>query len=158
MAKRGWIAFALVCALTAAAPRARANGRYPDATQLAVMPGNPDRIVLRATYGFLFTSDRGGHWNWVCEQGIGYGSMQEDPEIGITMNGTTVAGTAEGLTVSTDQGCSWSFARGGLANEFVIDLVVRPDAPNTVLALTATYDGTTDAGVSTYYSQVFIST
>ena len=59
-------AVSLVAALFVATPSARANGRFPGASQLVVDPSNDQRIVVRATFGVLQTTDRGATWRWVC--------------------------------------------------------------------------------------------
>jgi hypothetical protein len=160
---------ALACALLALslAPRpAQANGRYPAASQLVADPGDPNTLVLRSTFGILYTHDHGTNWDWICEKAVGYGGV-EDPTLGMTASGATLAAMFEGLAVSPGSpaqagvpttGCSWGLAGGGLAMQVVIDLVVRPDARDTALAITSTYSGATDAGDSLFVSQVFEST
>jgi hypothetical protein len=74
----------LVAALVIANP-ARANGRFPKANQLVVAPGAPDVMTLRTTFGVLYSSDRGEHWDWICESAVGYPpGTNEDPSIAIT--------------------------------------------------------------------------
>ncbi len=148
---------ALGAAIALASPAAHANGRFPAASQLIVAPTDPTFMVLRTTYGFLVSHDSGVTWDWVCETAIGYGSNVEDPPIGITANGSIVAGMQEGLGVSSNLGCDWHFVGGGLDKQPIVDVVVRPDAPHTVLALASKQTGTNDAGDPTYMTQVFQS-
>jgi len=146
-----WVA-SLVFAL--AGSSAWANGRFPMADQLVVSPSDASFMVLRATFGLLISKDGGATWDWVCEQAIGYGGTQ-DPAIGVLERSAIIAGTFEGLSVSQDLACNWAFAPDGLANQFVVDVVVRPDAPHSALALVqreavldrgARLFGTTDGG------------
>jgi hypothetical protein len=143
--------FALL--MLAFATPARANGRYPASTQLVVMPGAPSTLVMRMTFGLLVSKDSGATWDFVCERAIGYGSQNEDPMIGLTSNGSILAGTFEGLPVSPDTGCNWSFASGGPAGQVIIDLVVRPDNPHAALAMTSSYIG--EGGVDLYRTQLY---
>lgn len=106
-----------------------ANGRYPSAGQIAVHPADPNTIVVRATYGILLSRDKGTSWGWICEGAVGYGGI-EDPMMGITQNGALLAGIFKGLSASYDQGCTWSFAGGGLTDKFVTDLSVEKVDPS----------------------------
>jgi hypothetical protein len=119
---------------------ALANGRFPAAGQVVVDPSDPTRIVLRATYGLLQSTDSGQSWQWVCEQALGYNGV-EDPAVGVMQNGTIIAGIFEGLTQSPDRGCSWSFAPGALAGQYVVDTAVDPSNPSRAVAVTSTTVG-----------------
>ena len=44
---------AAVAAVGLWSPPALANGRYPNADMLVVDPGNPEHLLLRATFGTL---------------------------------------------------------------------------------------------------------
>jgi len=150
------IAVAALAAVAFAVP-ARANGRFPAASQLVAAPGDPSFLVLRTTYGLLFSSDAGVTWDWVCESAVGYGTNVEDPPVGITANKVVVAGMQEGLGVTTNKGCDWHFVGGELASQPIVDVVVRPDAPHTVLVLASKQTGTSDAGDPLFTSQIFQS-
>jgi hypothetical protein len=135
----------------------RANGRFPNASQLVVAPGDPDTLVLRATYGLVVSHDAGATWYWVCEDAVGYANGIEDPSIGVTAGGTILAGTREGLAVSPDTGCTWHFAGGALAGMPIVDVVVRPDAPHTALVLASKAAAAGDGGAPRFASQIFAS-
>jgi hypothetical protein len=138
-------------ALTFASPSARANGRVPAAHELVFSPTDPSFLVVEATFGLFLSQDTGAHFGWVCETAIGYPStLSWDPPIGITAT-SILAGTPSGVSVSTDQGCSWQFK----LNAQIVDIVVRRDDPHSALALASSYSGRTDAGESTYLTQVF---
>jgi hypothetical protein len=136
---------------------ARANGRFPSANQFVVAPSDPNTQVLRTTFGFLVTKDGGKNWDWICETILKL-SQQEDPAIGVTANGTILSGEFAGLMVSPDTGCSWSLAGAPLAGTSVVDLVVRKDAPHTVLAIASRFQSSDDAGNPTYATQILQST
>ena len=131
----GRLATLLVAAgLTLQPGAARANGRYPKADQLVIAADRPDFMVARTTFGFLISNNAGAHWDWVCERAIGYTGVQ-DPTLGLLENGTIIASLSEGISRSTDLGCSWGFAEADLSDSPVIDLTVRKDQPNSALAL-----------------------
>jgi photosystem II stability/assembly factor-like uncharacterized protein len=65
---------------------------------------------------------------------------------------------AAGLDVSTDLGCNWSCSGGPLAHQAIADIVVRPDAPDVVLAVTSTSIPTDGGATAQFQSQVFRST
>jgi photosystem II stability/assembly factor-like uncharacterized protein len=130
---------------------ASANGRFPAANQVVVAPSDAKTLLLRATFGFLLSRDGGGTWDWICEDAVGYAG-QQDPAVGVTAGGSLLSGSFEGLSVSLDGGCNWSFAAGGLQN--VVDLAVRPDTPHQAVAVTNAFAGSGDAG-NVYRTQVW---
>ncbi len=114
--------------------RAWANGRFPRADQLVAVPGQPERLVLRTTFGLLFSHDAGQSWDWLCEQAVGF-VRQEDPAVAALADGSVLAGLSAGLARSSDQGCSWRFADLSPANLEIVDLSVRPLEPASAVAL-----------------------
>lgn len=124
------LALALLCESRAAF----ANGRFPAAGQLVVDPSSPEHLVLRATYGILSSQDAGQRWDWICEEAVGYGGI-EDPSMGILANGTLLAGIFAGLALSSDAGCGWSFAGGELEGRFVVDVSVEKQDPSRAIFL-----------------------
>lgn len=116
---------------------ARANGRFPIADQLVIDPADPSHIVLRTTYGILGSTNAGANFTWMCEVAVGYGGAQ-DPAMGILADGTILAGVFEGLAVSHDRRCSWSFVGDPLKGEYVIDVSVHRDDPSRAVAITST--------------------
>jgi hypothetical protein len=138
---------------------ASANGRMPAANRIIFSPSSPNIVVVRATYGLLPSSDNGRTWAFLCEDALGLPQMAtEDPAMGLTASNALVTGLLSpgGIQVSRDNGCNWSCAGGLLANEAIVDIAIRPDAPDTIVALTSNpLSG--DAGGGTY-SQVFQST
>ena len=131
---------------------ARANGRLPTAHELVFSPSHPGFVVIEATFGLFLSQDTGATFGWVCEPAIGYpATLNWDPSIGITST-SVLAGIPTGVSVSTDQGCSWQVT---LTAQNVADIVVRRDDPHSALALASSYSGRTDAGDSAYLTQVF---
>jgi hypothetical protein len=124
-------------ALALSAGPVAANGRYPFANQLIVDPSDANRIVVRASFATLQSVDGGRTWSWICEGAVGYVST-EDPWLGVTSNGTVVAGSSQGLSLTTDRGCSWGFVGGELAKQHVVDLVVERNDPSHAISVTST--------------------
>ena len=120
-----FVAAALASSLTSR--DARANGRFPVASQLVVDPGDARHLFARTTYGMIQTTDGGATWQWVCEKAVGYAGTI-DPAVGIMGDGTTLAAVFDGLAISHDRACSWAFASGVLAKQFVIDVAIEPGA------------------------------
>jgi photosystem II stability/assembly factor-like uncharacterized protein len=137
-----------VLAVLLAPAAARANGRYPSATQIVVDRSNPARYAVRTTFGVILSSDGGTTWQWLCEDAMGITSTNADPTLGFTQAGTLIsADQGDGIARTNDFGCGWDIQsvvdheHGG----FFDDLVVRPDAPHTVLALASGHvNATTD--------------
>jgi photosystem II stability/assembly factor-like uncharacterized protein len=127
---------ALGCATTPA----RANGRYPLATQLVRAPNDASYLALRSTFGILETFDAGTNWFWICEQAAGYLDIQ-DPTLAMTADGTLLVGS-DTLRVTYDRGCT--FGAPVFPASSVTDLAVDPARPERVVALSATKG---DAGV-----------
>jgi MYXO-CTERM domain-containing protein len=144
---------------------ALANGRFPLSNQIVFSPTDPNVIVLRTSYGILQSRDNGCSWQYLCEDALGIPTGATlDPELGLTRNNTLVAAvTTElrekasylGLDVSPDLGCTWNCIGGPLEKQAVTDVVVRPDAPDVVLAVTSTQLDPDAGGGSS--SQVFQS-
>jgi hypothetical protein len=146
-------ACAVACAALVSVPAvAWANGRFPAAQQLAPSPSDPNVIAMMATFGVVLSQDDGANWDWVCEGAVGYQS-NENPMLGITQGGTILLGAFEGLGLSTNAGCAWSFAPAAISSP-VVDLVVEKSDPHTALILAAGYAGQDDAG-ATYASRIY---
>jgi MYXO-CTERM domain-containing protein len=141
------VTFAVVSLATGTA---LGNGRFPFANQLVVDPGDETHLVLRTTYGVLQSDDAGKHWTWLCEKSVGYGGVL-DPAMGVTSDGTILAGVFDGLSISHDRGCNWSFAPGPLEKQFVIDVAVEARTPKNAVAVTGS--AATDAGTAVVVAQ-----
>jgi hypothetical protein len=133
------LASSIAAAALASATPAAANGRYPASNALVLSPAgstNESLVVLRSTFGILVSRDGGATWDWLCEDALGIpaGSI-EDPSIAITAGGHFVAGAAEGLEVSDDDGCDWRFVEDGSPRQAVSDVALRSSAPHSIVAL-----------------------
>jgi hypothetical protein len=135
---------------------AAANGRFPAADQIVFSPTDPNLVVLRTTYGILPSHDDGATWQYICEEAAGVSPTAIiDPPLGLTTNNSLLAGTGFGLSVSPDTGCNWNCIGGGLANQVIVDLAVRPDSPSSAVAITGTFVPQPDSGQEISDSQIF---
>jgi hypothetical protein len=119
-----------------------------------VHPHDRARLVLRTTWGILLSRDAGVTWDWVCERAVGYGGI-EDPSLAILGDGTLLAGHFGGLAVSKDGGCAWQ--RANVVPTVVVDVTMRPSAPDAAYALADRYARYSDAG-ELYDAELYAST
>jgi len=132
---------------------AHANGRMAAGHQLIVSPTDPTLFVMETTFGLLISHDSAKTFGWVCESAVGYGDGGvQDPSIGLTPT-FILAAMRQGLSLSSDLGCSWRFA----LSDPVIDLVVRADDPHTALALATKFTGVDDAGENLSATRVLVT-
>jgi hypothetical protein len=150
---------AAATALTLAVDRpCQANGRFPAATQLVFAPADSGLVALGATYGILLSRDEGASWSYICEDVIGISpSSDEDPALAVMADRTIVAGDYAGLSASADLGCNWTCQGGPLTALPVVDLAVRPNAPDTAVALVSAYE-VSDSSAYNIRSLVFETT
>ena len=142
----------VAAALVALATAPAARGQAPAAGQIAVDPSAPSHVVVRTTYGVLSTTDGGASWGWICDEAVGYGGV-EAPMMAMTSSGSVLAGVFEGLAVSSDTGCSWSFQGGDLTHRPVMDVAVEKADPSHAVLLVAD-----SIGGGSFLSQVWEST
>lgn len=132
-----WVA---ACAIPFGSGLARANGVFPSAEQIVVDPLDPSHIVVRTTYGLLTTRAAGDPWDWICESAVGYSSGFH-PSIGITNDGTVLAGVPDGVSIAQGPGCAWGLAAGLGPGAVVVDLSVEKGDPSHAVAVTASFAG-----------------
>ena len=148
------VSAAVLAAVVLGAPAARANGRFPEANQIAFTAQDPDLILLRVTFGLLISRDRGKTFEWVCEQSIGFSGV-EDPMYAVTPSKAIVGTTFQGLTISRDGACGWSFAGGDLENQVFIDLSASPTDAKDIVVYASSYDKQGEDGGILFTSRVW---
>ncbi|MBX3264523.1 MAG: hypothetical protein KIS78_33440 [Labilithrix sp.] len=149
-----WIAAAVLAAFALGASPARANGRFPESNQIAFSAEDPDLVLLRVTFGLLVSRDRGKTFQWVCEEAIGFSGI-EDPMYTVTPSKAIVGTTFQGLTVTRDDACGWSFAGGDLENQVFIDLTTNPNDAKNIVVFASSYDKQTDDGGILFSSRIW---
>ncbi|HTA89489.1 MAG TPA: hypothetical protein VK745_07935 [Polyangiaceae bacterium] len=110
---------------------ARANGAFPEVSQLVADPGDPAHLVLRSNFGLLTTRDTGQNWDLVCEGGIGYQNIE--PPVAVLSDGSTIAALASGIARGDPSACNFSVAAG--VTEYVADVSRVPSAPDHAVAI-----------------------
>jgi hypothetical protein len=150
-AMRTFAAFAVTLLV---ATSAHANSRLPGTNQLVAAPDAPQTILLRATFGFLFTHDGGATWDWLCESAIPLAG-QVDPAVTVLAGGVVLSAQQDGLMSSPDVGCSWAPVAGTSKHVFV-DVTRTPDGASGY-AIENLYTTTTDAGALVFASHVWQS-
>jgi hypothetical protein len=145
---------ACIGAVATASVSAEANGRYPESNQISFADHDPDLVLLRATFGLLVSHDRGRTFDWICEQSVGFSGV-EDPMYTVTPSSSYVATTFQGLTITRDQGCSWSFAEGALKNQVFIDLSSHPKDRKNIFVFASSYDKQDAQGNILFSSKVW---
>lgn len=119
------LSLSLVAALSSALSVARANGRFPQAQEFHQAPDpNGALMVVRATFGFIVSVDRGQRWEYWCEDALQYPDGY-DPPLTYTADGTVLVALENGL-LSTRDGCSFR-RQPDLESLSVKDLASSPD-------------------------------
>jgi MYXO-CTERM domain-containing protein len=98
----------IVFAALAAAPRAHANGRFPNAQRVREL--GPEALVVSGTYGLLVTTNGGKDFAYVCESemfGKPPGAATMDPLLELGPHGSFVTGSLQGARVSVAGGCGF---------------------------------------------------
>lgn len=165
--KGAFLGLALFSCVALSAANAGANGRFPESNQLFFSPSDEQRLILRTTFGFLVSKDRGVTWQWICEQAFPL-SGSEDPMLAVTPNGNVLATTFQGMSFSKTNACNWEYLKTApLANpdgdgvdrgRVFIDLTSNPNDPRNVVVFASTYDRQDDDGGIHFSSQLFETT
>lgn len=103
---------------------------------LAIDPVIPTRLYA-GTASTIFRSDNGGEtWSAPANSGLppDYVNALTIAKATATTPTTLYAGTFRGVFMSTDGGASWIDTSNGLANKYVVALVVDPASPTTLYA------------------------
>jgi photosystem II stability/assembly factor-like uncharacterized protein len=110
-----------------------ANGRYPNADMLIVDPTDPSHLVLRATFGTLVSNDAGRRWSWICEEAIGYNSL--DPALTVLAGGELLHAFLGNITLSAAEGCSFSPVPFAADGRLAVDVTLDPLDPSRAWVL-----------------------
>ncbi len=126
-----------------ASVEARANGRFPGATQL-VLRGKSGAITT--SFGVITTADDFASTHWVCETALGY-EPQQNNELGAAVfpNGAIGITGAFGLTVSSDFGCTNPKPAGPVGEYWMADISVDEKDPTSGIAMSRGPNGSTCA-------------
>src|SRR5262245_44041385 len=114
---------------------ALANGRFPRAERLLEQGGDPDRLVLAATYGLLFTNDHGTDWRHLCDLGFAFANAEIDPLIGVFPDGSLLVKGSRSLNRALPPYCVFEPVLGGMGTDTAVDFSLDRSMQNRVLAL-----------------------
>jgi len=129
------LALGLASSALATTTPALSNGRFPRAQRLLEQHGDPERLVLAATYGLLVTADRGGDWRHICELGFAFTIDEIDPLFELPADGSLLVQAPRSLNRSPAPYCSFEPVLGGTPAEMVADFSLDRVAQERVLAL-----------------------
>jgi photosystem II stability/assembly factor-like uncharacterized protein len=90
--------------------------------------GEGDRVVLRANRGLLFGERGSSNWRFMCGEAWGT-PFGEQPDLLDSGPGRWLAATTRGLTVTTDEGCTWQGVEP-FASTPTSALTRHPDEPD----------------------------
>jgi hypothetical protein len=112
-----------------------ANGRFPRAQRLLERDGDPERLVLAATYGLLLSDDRGGEWRHVCELGFAFMVAEIDPLVGLLSDGSMLVKGIRSLNRAPSPFCAFEPVLGGVGSDTAVDFSVDALDRDRVIAL-----------------------
>lgn len=114
---------------------ASANGRFPRAQRLIEVQGDPDALVLSATYGILVTKDGGATWRHLCELGFAFSIDELDPLVEVVGDGAMVVQVSRSLNRAAFPFCDFEPMLGGGGSERVVDFALDREDPARLVAL-----------------------
>jgi hypothetical protein len=127
-------ALAFTLAIVSPAP-GHANGRFPRAQKVYEQDGDPERLVLAATYGLLFTNDGGAEWRHLCELGFAFANAEIDPLVGTFSDGSLVVRGIRSLNRAESPYCDFAPVLAGRGTDTVADFSLDPSTPDRVVGL-----------------------
>ncbi len=131
----------LLCALALLPCPALADGALPDSLALVLPADRPQEIIAATNFGLLVSTDDGAHFDWICEQAIGTNAYLY--QVGPAPQDVLYALSLDGLSYSTDDGCSWQHGDLG-PSVIALDVFPAADDANRVFAIAQPPQG--DAG------------
>ena len=135
------IAFSLCAAISATAG---AHGGLP-VSQRILRKGNDATLFVPVVFWGVWVGGDGKPWRWICEELM---NGNRNRRIALSTDGTFYATDLRGLTLSLDEGCTWTAAQGELANRRVTDVINDPVDGATAYASTGdSPDPDADGGV-----------
>jgi hypothetical protein len=129
----GWASL-LACGavLAGSAATARADGAFPDASQILLPADKPNEIIVGTNFGLLTSQDAGKTWQWVCEQEIA--PCAQLYQIAPAPSDAIFAASTTGLVSLGADACQYS-GSNGLTSVNVVDTFIDPTNAARMLAL-----------------------
>jgi hypothetical protein len=134
-----WRALLTLCLVLSIGGDARAHGGLPISEQI-VRVANGDVMYVPTLFWGLWIGDGVGPWKWICEEEL---NPNRGRRFAITSDGTYYATNLKSITVSHDNGCTWTDYTGpGLSDVPTSDVAVDPSDPARAYVATAELDNT----------------
>src|ERR1700740_1650535 len=123
---------ALTLGASLASVTVRADGAFPDASQVLLPADKPNEIIVGTNFGLLLSEDSGKSWQWVCEQEIAPCARlyQQAPP----PSDTIFAVSTTGLVALGSDACGFT-AAAGLSSVNLVDAFVDQTNASRVMAL-----------------------
>jgi MYXO-CTERM domain-containing protein len=136
----------LACAAFVAggATTARADGAFPDSSQVLLPTDKPNEIIVGTNFGLLISADAGKTWQWVCEQEIA--TCATLYQIAPAPSDAIFAVSTTGLVSLGADACGYSGANG-LTGQNVSDAFIDPSNASRMFAIHTTSN---DGGMTEY--------
>jgi MYXO-CTERM domain-containing protein len=144
----------VISCLLGCATLAHAHGGLP-VSQKILRQANGDTMYIPVVYWGLWVGKAGGPWTWICEELINNYRFRR---FALSSDGVFYTTNQQGITLSTDHGCTWVNATGAIAQLHTTDVDVDPSDGMT--AYVSTGDGgtaTADGGVIPASNAVFVT-
>jgi hypothetical protein len=135
MPVRHIVALALAFGVALQANAAGANGRFPRAQKLIERSGDPQKLLLSATYGLLVSDDGGAEWRHVCELGFAFAVAEIDPLAAVFSDDSMIVKGTRSLNRAPPPFCAFEPVLGGMGTDTVADFALDAATPDRVLAL-----------------------
>ncbi|HEX6765043.1 MAG TPA: MYXO-CTERM sorting domain-containing protein [Polyangiaceae bacterium] len=129
------ISFSAGLCVLLGAPASEANGRFPRGELLIERNGNSNELTLGATYGLLFTNDRGVEWRHVCELGFAFAFDEIDPVLGVFSDEAMLVKGSRSLNRAPAPYCAFEPVLGGSNTETAVDFTLDRTTLDRVVAL-----------------------
>jgi MYXO-CTERM domain-containing protein len=143
-----------VAALLISTATAHAHGGLPVSQHILRQNGG-DTMYVPVVYWGLWVGKAGGPWTWICEELINNYRFRR---FALSIDGVFYTTNQQGVTLSTDHGCTWTSATGPVANLATTDIVADP--VDGMTAYVSTGDGgtaTDDGGIIPASNAVFVT-
>ncbi|MCA9581859.1 MAG: hypothetical protein KC416_08690 [Myxococcales bacterium] len=121
---------------------AAAHADYPRSLQLLFDSSDPNRILVRTSFGLVLTSDGGESWQWFCYEALDF--SHDDlirPVAGILGDGDLFLAGATGLWTGTPNGCDWEKPEETLSDIYVPSAVVDSTEGSRAYVVTSSAKG-----------------
>ncbi len=126
-----------LCAISSSA---LAHGREAATTGIVFRDSDSSRVVIRTTFGLLFSDDGGASFRYRCAEAVGFDAASEDPALAWLSNGSLLVGSFSGLSRNQNSELCDFAAVPTFSRRYAIDVQASAMLPTRVFALDAPGD------------------